>query len=138
MGDGNVDVVRECYAAYGRRDFDGLVGRLAPDVAWRPTVGPAGPPRSYRGHEGVRAFFAYLDECWELWDVRLESLQDLGDSVLVLGSIEGRDRRGEPLRFMGSWIWRICDGLVESMQGFPHMGDALTADGAPAQLSASG
>jgi ketosteroid isomerase-like protein len=138
VGDTNVDLVRECYAAYGRRDADALFRRLSSDVAWMPTVGPAGPPRSYRGHDGVHAFFAYLEERWETWNIRLESLQDLGDSVLVQGSVEARDRRGEPLRFMGSWIWRVRDGLVESMQGFPHMGDALTAEAAPAGLSASG
>lgn len=50
---GNVEIVRELYAAFARRDIPAIVGMLSPDVEWREPPNPFNPAGGARhGHDG--------------------------------------------------------------------------------------
>ena len=108
----NAEVVRRAVEAFKRgrgRGVDGLSpsgGRLDPLPEWL-------EENLYRGHEGVRAQFAWMEEFTELqWEVH--ELRPLGDDVLVHATLVGRTSpRG---RRFSNLFWRpplgLRDGLV--------------------------
>ena len=68
-------------------DVDELLRLYAPDVEFLPLTGTLVESGGYRGHEGVRVYFA---EARELWDVLVpegHDYTDLGDRVVVAGSL---------------------------------------------------
>ncbi len=49
----NVDVVRELYAAFARRDMNAILAMLSPDIIWSEPENPFNPAAgTRRGHAG--------------------------------------------------------------------------------------
>lgn len=92
MSQQNVELVELMIAAFNRRDIDAFVQPTTADFEWFPALGMAVEGDSFRGREGVEAYFEALRASWE--EVRLvtEEVRDLGESVVWLGRIEGRGR----------------------------------------------
>jgi ketosteroid isomerase-like protein len=62
----NVALVKMSFEAMGAWDVDALVRLYATDVEFLPLTGTRVETGGYRGHDGVRAYFA---EARDLWDV---------------------------------------------------------------------
>ena len=112
-----VDVAKRAGDAFNRRDVDGFFAELATrDVElYAGTVRALGGD-VYRGREGLERYARDRSESWEEVHGIAEEFRDLGDSVLVLGTVRGRGRSsGAPveqpyvniLDFRGDRIWRI-------------------------------
>jgi ketosteroid isomerase-like protein len=112
-----VDVARRVTDAYNRRDFDGALAEFGtPDFEWHPALTRAlDGGGGYRGREGVEEFATDTRENWEELQALPEEFRDLGDRVLVLGSLRGRGKAsGTPVDtpyagifdFRGDRIWR--------------------------------
>ena len=88
----NVELAESIIAAFNRHDVDAFVQPTTADFEWFPALGAAVEGDSFRGREGVEAYFEALGATWE--EVRLvtEEVRDLGESVVWLGRIEGRGR----------------------------------------------
>jgi ketosteroid isomerase-like protein len=54
------EIVSQWVDAFNQRDLDGMLGRLDADVDFRP-LRLNGLRGSYRGHDGVREWFAHLE-----------------------------------------------------------------------------
>jgi ketosteroid isomerase-like protein len=89
-----VEVARRATDAYNRRDVDGVFAELAtPDFEWYPAItGALDGGGVYRGREGVEKFVADTRENWEELQAFAEEFRDLGDRVLVLGTLKGRGK----------------------------------------------
>ena len=116
--------------AFNRRDIDAFVQPTTSDFEWFPALGMAVEGDSFRGREGVEAYFEALHATWE--EVRLvaEEVRDLGEIVVWLGRIEGRGRgsgvvveapMGAVLDFRGEKAWRA--------RSYLDHGEALRAAG---------
>jgi uncharacterized protein len=81
----NVQLVKNGYAAFSRRDIPGLLALLAEDVEWH--VPGTGVPiaGTYRGHNGVANFFQKLAHETEILDFQPREFVAEGDRVLVVG-----------------------------------------------------
>ena len=111
-----VDVAKRALDAFNRRDVDGFFAELAtPDFELHAGIARALGGDVYRGREGVEQFDRDRGESWEEVQNVAEEFRDLGDSVLVLGTVRGRGRdSGAPveaayvsiLDFRGDRIWR--------------------------------
>jgi ketosteroid isomerase-like protein len=117
MARDKVEVARQVFDAYNRRDVDGLFAELAtPDFEYYPAITTALDGGSgYRGREGVERFAADTSESWEELQSFPEEFRDLGDRVVVLGRLKGRGKgSGAPVDtpsvnifdFRGDRIWR--------------------------------
>jgi ketosteroid isomerase-like protein len=115
MSQTNVAITERVMDAFNRRDIDAFVQPTTADFEWFPALGIAVEGGSFRGREGVEAYFETLHATWE--EVRLvaENVRDLGESVLWLGRIEGRGRgsgvpvnspMGAVIDFRGGKVWR--------------------------------
>jgi ketosteroid isomerase-like protein len=77
------DVVRRAFDAFNRRDLDGLLALLHPDVRVHSLLTePEGP--EFRGHEGVREWLAAVFEVFPDWSPQVRELRDLGDRTIVM------------------------------------------------------
>jgi uncharacterized protein len=101
-----LDVVRESYAAYERRDLAGVFAHLADDIEIAQTVQLPWGGR-FIGHEGAKRFFLLLGQ-------HLETMPEprawipAGDEVAVFGRLKGRARvTGRPIDVDFVHVWTI-------------------------------
>ena len=89
MSQENVELQRRAFDAYNRRDVDGLLETLAPEVEWYSAlmVSLGGKAAVFRGHEGIRELFRQLDEVLDKWHAEFPEIQDLGDRTVAIGHI---------------------------------------------------
>ncbi|MCD6016607.1 MAG: SnoaL-like domain [Solirubrobacterales bacterium] len=92
----NVELLRQSYEAWNRRDFDSALAIYEPDVVWTFTAEARGAAFKsvYRGPDGVREFWDTFVEPWEDVNIEIEEIRDAGDSVLALVVFHARARDG--------------------------------------------
>ncbi|MFB7663082.1 nuclear transport factor 2 family protein [Kitasatospora sp. NPDC056138] len=114
----NLDLVRDIYAAFDRRDLPAVLDALAPDIAW---VHPEGMVRygvggTKHGHDGVKAFLAKVPTVLAGQQVVPEEFVVDGDRIVVFGSrhVTAHNGRTGTLRFIHSWT--LCDGRAARLE----------------------
>lgn len=122
------ETVRAMLAAFERRDVDGALAYVHPEVELRPyaTQGMAGRDGHYRGHDGIREYFADVAKVWHELVVIAEDYRAAAGSVVVFGRVRGYNDEttvDSPV----IWVWKLRDGLVCSGQVFPTPAAALAS-----------
>jgi ketosteroid isomerase-like protein len=126
----NVDIVRAMYKVANAGDqLDANFEVLAPDVEFHvsgafPDLDPV-----YRGHEGVAALNAALNEPWVTLSLDPERFIDVGSQVLVLSRFHARGRDGMEVRLDLANLWTVRDGQIVRMDAFADHESALQAAG---------
>jgi len=129
MSQENVELVRQGYAAWNKRDMDAMLARLHPDVEFITSGVFLGQDAVYSGHDGFRKFWRDFSETWESILVSISELRDCGERVLALVAFEARGRDGlEVGRPMGS-VWVFRDGLVVRIENHRDWTKAVEAAG---------
>lgn len=114
----NLDTVRQCYAAFGRGDLDGILSLLDPHVAWR-TPGPPDLPTAGLRHgvDAVRDFFGILLNTFEISNFVPKDFLVKGDIVVVLGtSLEGVKATGNAIEFRWVHIFTVRNGRIVAFE----------------------
>jgi ketosteroid isomerase-like protein len=107
----NVDACLRGADAISRGDEEALGQLLHPDVIFEPLR--AATEGAFVGHDGVRRFLADTAETFEVFQVSLAEVRDLGDSVLAIGSIRVRGRgSGVETDIPSAVIAEFRDGLL--------------------------
>ncbi len=112
-----VDLVREIYVRFARRDRSGVFALLTPDVEFTQTAElPWGG--NYAGHEGAQKFFLKLNK---YTDATPEPSRYVlaGDDVAVTGKFRGRMRTsGAAFDVDLVQIWTVWRGRVRRCETF--------------------
>jgi ketosteroid isomerase-like protein len=118
-----IEIVRAVYDAFGRRDIDGMLEYLAPDceLHLEGTARAAGRESPYRGHDGMRDYFADVERLWDELVLHAEDFRAVPGSVIVIGHITGH-KQGLDVRRAAVWTWRVRDGRAASVRA-ADMGD---------------
>ena len=127
----NVDALRRGYEAFGQGDMDTVRALWNDDIRWE---GPNHPGLPGAGeHDGADAVMAMLGEIPQHWDefrVTPDEFVDGGDTVVVLGHLEGRGKQtGKDFKVPVVHIWRMRDGKVERAQTLTDTAVVLEALG---------
>ena len=111
MSSSSVQVVREVYDAFGRRDVTAVFRLFAADIEIVQTSAlPWGG--SFRGHEGAREFFAKLTQHLNS-TVTIDRIVDAQDHVAVIGSTRGTlNATGVPYDIAIVHVWQVRDRQV--------------------------
>ena len=127
----NVGLVRRLYEAFAERDLEGMMAVTSPDLEWFPpqTASMVERTEPYRGHEGLRTYFADVDRVWLQLDIIPREFRDLGDRVLVLGRVYGRGEGGYISDSPAGWLWRVEDGAITWGRVYLSRAEALQAAG---------
>ncbi len=111
------DLVRRAYEALAQRDYEALAELADSDFELDLTDRVLNPA-TYRGAEGVRQFFAEVDELWESMDMRVERLVERDDDdvlALLHVTITGRGS-GLSLEDRIAQRWTARDGKLVRMR----------------------
>jgi ketosteroid isomerase-like protein len=114
---GDVELVRTIYAAFAARDVERVVELAAPDCELRleRTAQAFGRTEPYRGHDGVRQYFADVAGLWDRLELQADDIRAVPGSVIVMGQVEG-ETGGETVRRRVMWTWRLRDGRAQSIR----------------------
>jgi ketosteroid isomerase-like protein len=119
-----IEVVRAIYDAFARRDIDDALRHVHEDaeVVLPVTAEAAGRRTPYRGHAGVRQYFADVQRVWQELELYADDMRVSGQSVVVFGHVEGRVDGGQVCRRV-IWTWKLREGKVASLR-VSDVGDA--------------
>ena len=128
----NVDVVRRTLQGFNDGDIEAIVAECDPGVEWEEQF-IAGVEPLYRGHDGVRRWWAApLAVREELGSVegRLEAVRETDDMVIgsVRIEVEGRSS-GARVQMPFHLVFTFRDGKVVRRQVFLTLAEALEAAG---------
>jgi ketosteroid isomerase-like protein len=134
MSQEDVRLVREGYARWQAGDYqlllDFLLAIAAPDIEIYSRFGGfSGTP--YRGHDGVRAWLAEIQENFDRFEPWVDEARDAGDDqVVATGGISFRAREsGIDMAERMGWIYEFRNGRVRRMMFYGSPGEALEAAG---------
>jgi ketosteroid isomerase-like protein len=129
MSQENVETVKRAIEAFSRGDADAFVALTAPDLEWKTGLG-AVEGEVFLGHDGVRTYFSRLNSAWEEFLYLIDEARDLGETVLVLGRLEGRSRSGEvPVDSPAGAVWDLRDGRVWRLRAYLDQEQAIAVAG---------
>ena len=114
MSDGNIEVVRGMYEAFGAGDIAGIIARQAEDTVWDHS-GPPGNPlnRVFEGHAGVGEFFEILGGTQETLEFEPKEFFASGDRVVAVGFFRFRvTATGKEWESDWAMTYTLRDGLI--------------------------
>ena len=132
----NVEVVRRVFDALARRDTATVLTLYDPEVdldTTRLRLSDLIGRGIYRGHEGLRRWFAEWYEAWENVERNVEELIDAGVQVISVITVRGRGRAsGAEVEWKDvAVLWTVRDAKVVRLVWFPSREEALDATGLP-------
>jgi ketosteroid isomerase-like protein len=126
----NVEIVERLTDAYNRGDVKAFVELITLDFELFPWISGTVDSDSYRGREGLEAWFVDLGNTWAEIRVVAEEIRDLGDRILWLGRILGVGRGGGvPVDAPNGVLIDVRDGKISRIRTYPDHGEALRAAG---------
>jgi ketosteroid isomerase-like protein len=131
MSQENVEVVATSWDLWLRRDFDGWLDMIDPDVEWDISAYPLPdwPDRGKGRQEWFRHLSAYL-EAWIDHTQEVQELIDAGDDVVVVVRETARMRdSGATLDRNVNFVFTVPDGRVVRFRVFLTRDEALEAVG---------
>jgi ketosteroid isomerase-like protein len=130
----NIEKLANAFEAFNRRDVEAYIAALGvpDDYEWRPFLTSGTEGGVYRGRAGTREWFANLGEVFESFSVEASAMRDLGDQLLILGTLHGRGRgSGAPVESpVGIVVELDADGIPRRGIAFASHAEALAHAGA--------
>jgi ketosteroid isomerase-like protein len=107
----DVRTVRAVYDAFARRDLEGALAHIAADceLHLEGTAKAVGRTEAYRGHDGMREYFADVARVWDELTLHADDIRVVPGSVVVIGHVSGI-RDGLRMSRAAVWTWRLSDG----------------------------
>ena len=132
-GSENVDTLRRWSDTYQRAGFEGAAGLVEeifdPEVEFSPLLAREVERRTYRGHDGVRAFFEELGDT--LGDLRYSAseFEVVDDNVILLLTTLSGTGRGSavPVGQDLALVYEFRDGLVVRFTAYGSRDEAFQA-----------
>jgi ketosteroid isomerase-like protein len=130
VSDGGAQRAREVLEAWNRGDIDAVVAGFHPDCEIRTALLLGSLP--FRGHEGVRAWLAEINETFGRFRIEIDEVSSEGDRALALCrlDVEGQSS-GAPLTQPVGYVADFEQGLVKVLTTFLDHDTARAAAGKP-------
>src|SRR5829696_1260316 len=125
MSQEDVEIVRRCYAALDRRDWESLWREAHADFELRTQL-----ERPQLGPNEAQAFIEDQFAAFESWKVEPEELLESEDQVVALVVVRSRPRGSSAeITIKIAHVWTLRDGKVLVIETFPQREKALEAAG---------
>jgi uncharacterized protein len=126
----NVELVKRSFEAMRAWDVDALLRLYDPEVEFLPLTGTRVESGGYRGHEGVRAYFAEARDLWDVLEPEGHDFRDSGDWVVVVGRCRVRGRvSGAEDHPTYAWAIHVREDKIVSHRTCATYEEALNAAG---------
>jgi ketosteroid isomerase-like protein len=105
--------VERLFEAVNERDLETVIELCHPDVEFHSiTARLAERDEPYRGHDGMRSYFADVEENWDELRISASDLYGRPESGwLVLGRVVARSKQRGLRDLPAAWVWQLKDGL---------------------------
>jgi ketosteroid isomerase-like protein len=90
MSQENMRVFEDARDALSRGDMEAFLRLVDEEIVW--IAARSAVEGAYRGHDGLRKFFADNEENYEVFEPDFREVRDLGDRILAVGTIHIRAR----------------------------------------------
>lgn len=113
------ETAQRLFDAFNARELEGTLALLHPDVVFEPVSGAVlndGEP--YRGHAGMRRYYADVQAHWQELTVNPVHLREAGNAVVALGHVSGSSAAGTLRDAPTTWVFKFQDDLVIHIQVF--------------------
>jgi ketosteroid isomerase-like protein len=130
MSQHDVQLVRRAMEAWNREDLDALIPLSDPEVEFV-SIFAGMEGRTYRGHDGLRRYFADMEDAWAEFIREIEEVRDAGsDQVVVFFRLRGTARAsGVPVDERVTTVFHLRAGRLRRMVVYRDRDDALKAAG---------
>src|SRR5882724_9990804 len=103
-----IDLVRSVFDAFNARDVDAGLAVIDPEVEFfAPTAEIANGGEPYRGHGGMRKYYADVERVWRELEVLPTEYREIDDAVIVFGRVYGRGEGGYIQDSPAQWVMRF-------------------------------
>jgi ketosteroid isomerase-like protein len=124
----NLDVVRAGIAAFNSGDVEAVIRITEPHIEFIPMRAPV--QGAYRGHDGIREFFADNAQNFDVFHLHCEELHESGDQVVQIGTVRVRGKgSGVDVTVPSATLMTIRDGKVVRFEELREREKALAAAG---------
>jgi ketosteroid isomerase-like protein len=128
MSPENVEVVRDTFDAFRRRDLGAFLSRIDPEVEFRSLVLEV--EGVYHGHEGVRSWWESVLAVFPDWSPEVVDAREVGGRVVARVRAEGSGTGSGIVLERDFWeVADVRDGRVRSWAFFRTEQEALDALG---------
>jgi ketosteroid isomerase-like protein len=129
MSEKNVEIAERAIAALNQRDIEGYLACCTEDVELRTPLTPVAGV--YEGADGIRRFFADVEDAGPDFRLELERLQDLGGQrVLAFVRVTSHGRAsGLPTHAETGNVYEFEEGKIKRIRIFLDREEALQAAG---------
>jgi ketosteroid isomerase-like protein len=125
-----VEIAKRGVDAFSKRHIDEYAETFTADYEWVGALLGAVEGGSYRGREGLARYFRESEETWRELNVSAKEFRDLGDTVLVLGRIEGGGRSsGVRVDTPYTMIVEFREGKISRSRSYLDHAEALRVAG---------
>jgi ketosteroid isomerase-like protein len=130
MSQGNVEFVRRAIEAWDRADMDELIALSHPDVE-SVSIFAGMEVHAYRGYDGLREYFAHMNDTWLEFHREIEGVTDAGsDQVVVFFHLLGTARAsGDSVTEQVTTLFRLREGRLYRRVVYRDRDEALEAAG---------
>jgi ketosteroid isomerase-like protein len=127
MPPGNVEAAKRVIEAFNATDVEAFAAHTTPDFEWSPSM-VAIEGQVFRGSEGIRAYFASLEDAWSEFRILPETFREDADTVLMLGGLRGRGKNsGVTVDESLGMVFELRGGKIARIRGFLDHPEALRA-----------
>jgi ketosteroid isomerase-like protein len=114
------DVVAAAFAALAKRDRDGLLALLDPEIEFQPVNALGLIEETGHGHEDALRWIDEIDRFGTEPGLHPRTIEDLGNGVvLVAGVASEQARAGGRFASSVAWLVTVRDGRIVSSYGYP-------------------
>jgi hypothetical protein len=125
----DIELVDALIAAYNTRDPERFVASSEPGCLWHPFLSArVEGEEGYEGHAGIRAWLHDIDSMFSEIHAEASEVRDLGDRLVVLGTIKVRGREsGAEVGVLAGWLFEVPDGRMRRGWSYSSREEALEA-----------
>ena len=130
MSQENVELIRRTHHAFNRRDLDGFLEFVDPEVEFTTRFASLEGHPQYHGHDGIREWWEDLLAIFPDFKSEVLGVRDSGDCGIVALRVRGHGLdSGTPLDERVWQAWKARNGKVLWWRTFGSEAEALEAAG---------
>ena len=128
IGADDLALVERLYEAFNRRDTAEIVAVCSEEMGFYPyaTAEAVGREAPYSGTDGLNEYMADIALVWEELQIKANSVERRGETLLVRGRVYARSRELGIRDLPAAWLWGVKDGLFVRGEVFPDPEEAVS------------
>src|SRR5689334_20180561 len=125
MGEAELQIAQQAFAAFNRGDIDGALQHVDPDIEWNMSEQFTRTKRVFSGHAGAREVFTMFGDVLDEFHAEVRGLHDAGDAVIAEVRVGGTFKgTGERSTYDVVQVWTMSNRKAVRLEVYPTLDDA--------------